>query len=124
MGARMVHFPIEQYFNVDTNEVVRRMAASVLPRKRLLDLVHDNPDLYGRTTEYTLMVRDANSAHTHSGPFWIASTVIFLLFVTNSIAKSIDAYSMLCYCKLLSKCAEIVICADFVSLLPSQRRQI
>ncbi|KAJ1926099.1 hypothetical protein IWQ60_004075 [Tieghemiomyces parasiticus] len=60
------------FFNVDTTDVLERMWQSVLPSRNFLDLVGANPDLYG--------------------PFWIATTVIFAMFVTSSLAQSIVAF--------------------------------
>ncbi|KAI9205958.1 uncharacterized protein BJ171DRAFT_500192 [Polychytrium aggregatum] len=61
----------KQYFDVDTNEVVSRITASLLPKDDFVALVGGKPDLYG--------------------PFWISTTVIFTLFVTSTIAGSISA---------------------------------
>ncbi|KAF9107257.1 hypothetical protein BGX27_008809 [Mortierella sp. AM989] len=61
-----------KFFDVDTNEVMERCFASVLPKDNFLEVMGGNPDLYG--------------------PIWIATTVIFVLFVTSSIVDSINAY--------------------------------
>lgn len=55
-----------QYFDVDTAEVVRRCYAALWPRANFLDVLEGNPDLYG--------------------PFWIATTVVFILFLTGTIS--------------------------------------
>lgn len=55
-----------QFFDVDTNEVLRRCVAALYPRVNFLDLLDGNPDLYG--------------------PFWIATTVIMILFLTGTIS--------------------------------------
>lgn len=47
------------------------MLQSFFPQRNFLDLISPNPDLYG--------------------PFWIATTVIFVFFVTSSVAKSVAA---------------------------------
>ena len=60
-----VHF-YAQYFDVDTNEVTKRCLAALYPRANFLDVLDGNPDLYG--------------------PFWIATTVIFILFLTGTIS--------------------------------------
>ncbi|CAG8435784.1 13040_t:CDS:2 [Funneliformis mosseae] len=60
-----------QYFDVDTDQVLERASKSLFPKDNFDDVVGPNPDLYG--------------------PFWISTTVIFLLFVTATIAKSIAA---------------------------------
>ncbi|KAF9920616.1 hypothetical protein FBU30_009537 [Linnemannia zychae] len=61
-----------RFFDVDTNQVLERCFASVIPKDNFLSVMGGNPDLYG--------------------PFWIATTVIFVLFVTSSIVDSINAY--------------------------------
>ncbi|RHZ75166.1 hypothetical protein Glove_217g55 [Diversispora epigaea] len=61
-----------QYFNVDTNQVLLRAAKSFYPKERFSEVVGSNPDLYG--------------------PFWISTTVIFLFFVTSSIAGTIASF--------------------------------
>ncbi|CAG8620433.1 31716_t:CDS:2, partial [Racocetra persica] len=60
-----------QYFDVDTEQVLTRATKSLFPKDNFVDVVGPNPDLYG--------------------PFWISTTLIFLLFVTSSIAGSIEA---------------------------------
>ncbi|KAK9723073.1 hypothetical protein K7432_002180 [Basidiobolus ranarum] len=63
----------KQYFNVDTNQVSERMIQSLIPLKsNFLEVLGDNPDLYG--------------------PFWVATTVIFTMFITSSLAESIASY--------------------------------
>ncbi|OCK84324.1 Yip1-domain-containing protein [Lepidopterella palustris CBS 459.81] len=56
-----------QFFDVDTNEVIRRCTAAIFPRANFLDVLEGNPDLYG--------------------PFWIATTVIVILFLTGTISQ-------------------------------------
>ncbi|KAI8854216.1 hypothetical protein BC829DRAFT_486327 [Chytridium lagenaria] len=60
------------WFDVDSEEVGKRMLDAVVPRGGFAERVAANPDLYG--------------------PFWIPTTVILSLFVTSSIAGSIFAY--------------------------------
>ncbi|TPX68413.1 hypothetical protein SpCBS45565_g03108 [Spizellomyces sp. 'palustris'] len=55
-----------QYFNVDTTDVGQRIVATVIPKQKFADVLGTNPDLYG--------------------PFWIATTVIFALFATSTVA--------------------------------------
>ncbi|KAK3078627.1 hypothetical protein LTS18_007027 [Coniosporium uncinatum] len=55
-----------QFFDVDTAEVLRRCQAAVYPRANFLDVLEGNPDLYG--------------------PFWIATTVVIILFMTGTIS--------------------------------------
>lgn len=54
-----------QFFDVDTNEVLRRCWAALYPRAPFLDVIDGNPDLYG--------------------PFWIATTVVFILFLAGTL---------------------------------------
>ncbi|KAF9962667.1 hypothetical protein BGZ65_008571 [Modicella reniformis] len=61
-----------RFFDVDTSQVLERCFASVIPKDNFLEVMGGSPDLYG--------------------PFWIATTVIFVLFVTSSIVDSINAY--------------------------------
>ncbi|KAE9988306.1 hypothetical protein EG328_011679 [Venturia inaequalis] len=59
-----------QFFDVDTNEVIKRCWAALYPRANFLDVLEGNPDLYG--------------------PFWIATTVVFILFMTGTISWKLD----------------------------------
>jgi len=54
-----------QFFDVDTAEVLKRCWAALWPRASFLDLLDGNPDLYG--------------------PFWIATTVVFILFLAGTM---------------------------------------
>lgn len=56
-----------QFFDVDTNAVLARCWAAMYPRANFLDVLEGNPDLYG--------------------PFWIATTVVFILFLGGTINK-------------------------------------
>ncbi|CAF9911896.1 hypothetical protein IMSHALPRED_010624 [Imshaugia aleurites] len=56
-----------QFFDVDTSEVLRRCTSSLYPRAPFLDILDGNPDLYG--------------------PFWIATTLVFILFITATISQ-------------------------------------
>lgn len=56
-----------QFFDVDTSEVLRRCTSALYPRSPFLDVLDGNPDLYG--------------------PFWIATTVVFILFLTGTISR-------------------------------------
>ncbi len=56
-----------QFFDVDTTAVLSRCWAALFPRANFLDVLEGNPDLYG--------------------PFWIATTVIFILFLGGTISK-------------------------------------
>src|SRR5262249_54146112 len=56
-----------QFFDVDTSMVLSRCWAALFPRANFLDVLEGNPDLYG--------------------PFWIATTVVFILFLGGTISK-------------------------------------
>ncbi|KAL8712033.1 MAG: hypothetical protein Q9220_003729 [cf. Caloplaca sp. 1 TL-2023] len=58
-----------QFFAVDTTAVLRRCLAALIPitNTSFLDILDGNPDLYG--------------------PFWIATTVVFILFLTGTISQ-------------------------------------
>lgn len=56
-----------QFFDVDTSEVLRRCVSALYPRSPFLDILDGNPDLYG--------------------PFWLATTVVFILFLTGTISQ-------------------------------------
>lgn len=47
--------------------MLRRCQAAIFPRANFLDVLDGNPDLYG--------------------PFWIATTVVVILFLTGSISQ-------------------------------------
>lgn len=57
----------QQFFDVDTSAVLQRCWAALFPRANFLDVLEGNPDLYG--------------------PFWIATTVVFILFLGGTISK-------------------------------------
>ncbi|TQS34882.1 hypothetical protein Golomagni_04717 [Golovinomyces magnicellulatus] len=56
-----------QFFDVDTASVLSRCWATIYPRANFLDVLEGNPDLYG--------------------PIWIATTVVFILFLGGTINK-------------------------------------
>lgn len=56
-----------QFFDVDTSSVLTRCWAALYPRANFLDVLEGNPDLYG--------------------PFWIATTVVFILFLGGTISQ-------------------------------------
>lgn len=55
-----------QFFDVDTSSVLQRCWAALYPRANFLDVLEGNPDLYG--------------------PFWIATTVVLILFLGGTIS--------------------------------------
>jgi hypothetical protein len=56
-----------QFFDVDTSSVLSRCWAALYPRANFLDVLEGNPDLYG--------------------PVWIATTVVFILFIGGTISQ-------------------------------------
>ncbi|KAK9316613.1 hypothetical protein V1522DRAFT_400701 [Lipomyces starkeyi] len=66
-----IHF-YAQFFNVETSDVMQRCIYALYPRVSFVDTVGDNPDLYG--------------------PFWIASTVILVLFFSSTLAGAIASH--------------------------------
>ncbi|KAH8919642.1 Yip1-domain-containing protein [Atractiella rhizophila] len=64
------------YFDVDTQSVLARCTATFLPpyhSNYLSEVLEERPDLYG--------------------PFWVPTTVAFVLFVTVSLSTSVQAYN-------------------------------
>lgn len=59
-----------QFFDVDTSAVLQRCGAALFPRANFLDVLEGNPDLYG--------------------PFWIATTVVLILFLGGTISQWIS----------------------------------
>ncbi|KAM3423605.1 Protein YIP [Cercospora zeina] len=57
----------QQFFDVDTTSVLYRCRNALYPRANFLDVLEGNPDLYG--------------------PFWIATTVVVILFLTGTISQ-------------------------------------
>ncbi|KAI5357753.1 Putative Yip1 domain, protein Yip5/YIPF1/YIPF2 [Septoria linicola] len=57
----------QQFFDVDTTSVLHRCRSALYPRTNFLDVLEGNPDLYG--------------------PFWIATTVVVILFLTGTISQ-------------------------------------
>jgi len=86
-----------QFFDVDTTAVLSRCWAALYPRANFLDVLEGNPDLYG--------------------PFWIATTVILILFLGGTISdwlassgKAPFAYDF----KLLSGAAGLIYGYTFI----------
>ncbi|KAL8829098.1 MAG: hypothetical protein Q9170_006316 [Blastenia crenularia] len=61
-----------QFFAVDTTSVLHRCLSALIPRRPFLDILDGNPDLYG--------------------PFWIATTVVFILFLTGTISQYLASH--------------------------------
>lgn len=57
----------QQFFDVDTSQILNRSLAALYPKQNFLDVLEGNPDLYG--------------------PFWIATTVVVILFLTGTISQ-------------------------------------
>jgi hypothetical protein len=64
-----------KYFDVDTQDVTTRMLKSINPRGNFVETIQLKPDLYG--------------------PFWIPTTLIFLLFIVQSVRSDTTAYKEL-----------------------------
>ncbi|KAI0014244.1 Yip1-domain-containing protein [Xylariaceae sp. FL0662B] len=62
-----------QFFDVDTSSVASRCWAALYPRANFLDVLEGNPDLYG--------------------PFWIATTVVLILFLGGTISQYLASSS-------------------------------
>jgi hypothetical protein len=79
-----------QFFDVDTTTVLARCWAALYPRANFLDVLEGNPDLYG--------------------PFWIATTVVFFLFLGGTINEyaTSSGQSIIYDFKLLSGSAGII----------------
>ena len=60
-----------QFFDVDTSAVLARCWAALFPRANFLDVLDGNPDLYG--------------------PFWIATTVVLILFLGGTVSQYLSA---------------------------------
>lgn len=87
----------QQFFDVDTNAVLKRCLCAVFPKDNFLDVLDGNPDLYG--------------------PFWIATTVVVILFLTGSINAWLAAQGESYYgydFRLLSGAAGLVYGYTFV----------
>lgn len=82
-----------QFFDVDTSAVLQRCWAALFPRANFLDVLEGNPDLYG--------------------PFWIATTVVFILFLGGTISKYLATTGQEPFVydfKLLSGMAPVPLC--------------
>ena len=76
-----------QFFDVDTNEVLKRCWAALFPRANFLDVLDDNPDLYGMTMKNQVAVGRQIMLIWGIGPFWITTTVVLILFLSSTIAQ-------------------------------------
>ena len=62
---------LQIYFDFETDEIIKRLIASLIPfNKNFIKLVEKNPDLYG--------------------PFWIYTTLIFIVSSAASLTKYIQ----------------------------------
>ena len=61
---------LQIYFDIDTDDIIKRLIASLIPcNKNFINLVEKKPDLYG--------------------PFWIYTTLIFIIASAGSLTKYI-----------------------------------
>jgi protein YIPF1/2 len=82
-----------QYFDVDTSSVLSRCWATLYPRANFLDVLEGNPDLYG--------------------PFWIATTVVLILFLGGTVSQYLASNGEVAYdFSLLSGMFSVVV-SDF-----------
>lgn len=87
----------QQFFDVDTNAVLKRCLCAIFPKDNFLDVLDGNPDLYG--------------------PFWIATTVVVILFLTGSISSWLASQGQNYYgydFRLLSGAAGLIYGYTFV----------
>ncbi|KAK5112366.1 hypothetical protein LTR62_004329 [Meristemomyces frigidus] len=61
----------QQFFDVDTSAILHRCRSTLYPRANFLDTLDGHPDLYG--------------------PFWIATTVVVILFLTGTISAYLQS---------------------------------
>ena len=92
-----------QFFDVDTSAVLSRCWAALYPRANFLDVLEGNPDLYG--------------------PFWIATTVVLILFLGGTISQYLSTtgsapfmYDFKLLSGMLSLQTTIKLCANTLSL--------
>ena len=81
----------QQFFDVDTSQILHRCRSTVYPRQNFLDVMEGNPDLYG--------------------PFWIATTVVVILFMTGTISQYLTTTGKAAFAydfKLLSGAAGLI----------------
>ncbi|KAF2479418.1 hypothetical protein BDY17DRAFT_257219 [Neohortaea acidophila] len=81
----------QQFFDVDTSQILHRCRSALYPRALFLDVMEGNPDLYG--------------------PFWIATTVVVILFMTGTISQYLQTADRGYYAydfKLLSGAAGLI----------------
>ncbi|KAG4301735.1 hypothetical protein PCK1_001998 [Pneumocystis canis] len=61
-----------KFFNIETNQIIQRCIHAMFPKNNFLELIEENPDLYG--------------------PFWVATTAIFSIFFSSTITEWIKAH--------------------------------
>ena len=71
------------------------MLQSFFPKSNFMADVQTNPDLYGTCVPPSVLPSQSHRLMSVPllGPFWVATTVVFLMFVTGNIAQSIAAYA-------------------------------
>ncbi|EGR27849.1 Yip1 domain protein [Ichthyophthirius multifiliis] len=73
----------QPYFNITSNEIIKRIKCCFVPTKpEFLNIIKQNPDLWG--------------------PFWILTTVVFMLYSCGNLSQYIQmiclyGYSMACF---------------------------
>ncbi|EMR10562.1 hypothetical protein PNEG_01268 [Pneumocystis murina B123] len=61
-----------RFFNINTDQVVQRSIYALFPVNSFIDLIHESSDFYG--------------------PFWIITTVIFMIFFSSTMSERIKAH--------------------------------
>lgn len=81
----------QAYFDVDTGQVLKRIKLASLPLKEtLIDHMQTaGGDLYGEgqlKDTWAVVARQTYSTVTCVGPFWISTTLIFVLAISGNLA--------------------------------------
>lgn len=82
-----------QFFDVDTNEVMRRCWAALFPRANFLDVLEGNPDLYGKRSPGG---RGLNYNGENS-----QLIVVLLRALLDHYYRGLDPLPLLDYCPIL-----------------------
>lgn len=96
-----------QFFDVDTSAVLSRCWAALFPRANFLDVLEGNPDLYG--------------------PFWIATTVVLILFLGGTISQYLSTTGTTPFAydfRLLSGTSQHVLLVAFRPVCPHNSTSI
>ncbi|KTW31523.1 hypothetical protein T552_00165 [Pneumocystis carinii B80] len=61
-----------RFFNINADQVIQRSIYALFPVNNFIDIIHENTDFYG--------------------PFWITTTVIFMIFFSSTLSERIKAH--------------------------------